>query len=272
MNKPHFDAAVKFGRHLIETGDLDPVYVALMALPLEQRVRTVLAYACLYHLGAAGYIGAAKGEDFWELLELAALNTKKDWPRGSERRHWRAKNALDSVEYFRSCYTKPEQVIYNWYNSARDSGFSEVAARVRRAPGFGPWIAFKVADLMERCLDMNINFNACTLGIYDEPRRGAALLLTGSVEEKITECDVNEVITALWEKLKHLDAPPLDDRPVNVQEIETVLCKYKSHVNGHYPLGKDTLEVYHALGDPRWGRPARLMRERLENTRNQWPR
>jgi hypothetical protein len=34
---------------------------------------------------------------------------------------------------------------------------------------------------------------------------------------------------------------------VNVQEIETIFCKYKSYVKGHYHVGKDIHEIREAL-------------------------
>jgi hypothetical protein len=69
----------------------------------------------------------------------------------------------------------------------------------------------------------------------------------------------------LPEHLGSLYAPPARDRLVNVQECETVLCKYKSHINGHYPPGKDTLEVLHGLKEARWDNPiTRRMVEVLE--------
>ncbi|GAG17632.1 unnamed protein product, partial [marine sediment metagenome] len=32
-----------------------------------------------------------------------------------------------------------------------------------------------------------------------------------------------------------------------LQEVETVLCKWKSHMNGCYPMGKDTREITEGL-------------------------
>jgi len=42
-------------------------------------------------------------------------------------------------------------------------------------------------------------------------------------------------------------APPGFDRAVDLPEIETVLCKWKAHCNGQYYLGKDSIEITHAL-------------------------
>jgi hypothetical protein len=38
-------------------------------------------------------------------------------------------------------------------------------------------------------------------------------------------------------------APPSGNRPVGVQEIETILCKHQSHSNGRYWVGKDIHEM-----------------------------
>ena len=132
--------------------------------------------------------------------------------------------------------------------------FAAVAAKVQQAPSFGPWIAFKVADLLERVLGYSIDFSDCAMGVYDEPRRSAALILTGDADAPITNEDLTRLMSQMLQK-QHLGkalAPPRRDRSVNVQEAETVLCKYKAHVNGHYPLGKDTREVLHGLRDERW--------------------
>src|SRR6185437_10528018 len=57
----------------------------------------------------------------------------------------------------------------------------------------------------------------------------------------------NQVVAHLARQFGDLLAPPWRDRPVNIQEIETVLCKWKSHLHGRYPVGKDTSEVKHGL-------------------------
>jgi hypothetical protein len=261
MNVRHFNAAVKFGAELIRSGDLDPVYFGLAALPEAQRFRTALAYFCLYHLGAAGKIGEAEGTKFWDGLEAAARNDDRRWPRGSERRHWRGKAAVDCAGWLRANYETPEQVIYSWYNRAHSNRFSFVSEEVKKTPAFGPWIGFKVADVMERCLGLKVDFADCNLGFYREPRAGAALLLTGDADARISNAELTGVVEAILDRIGPVKAPPDRKRRINVQEAETCLCKYKSHVNGHYPVGKDLREVRHALEG--WGAAADRMRKAL---------
>jgi len=119
-----------------------------------------------------------------------------------------------------------------------------------------------------------VDFSQFELGVYSEPRKGAGLILTGDQEEEITDADLKLVVQELQKKLGHHNAPPWlttrKPRKVNIQEIETVLCKYKSHVNGHYEPGKDTKEVYHGLQDPKFdcalvGRMRRAVLPLMEN-------
>lgn len=274
MNKQHFKDAVSFGRALIRTRDLDPVYVALAEAGLGERAlhRTLLAYFCLYHLGAAVYIGSFDSCEFWAALETAAINKDLAWPRGAERRHWRGAAAKGAVRWLRDNFEdNPSGVLYRWYNGAKATGraaptFTAVSAEVRRAASFGPWIAFKVADMMERVAKLPVDFSDCALGVYREPRAGAALLLTGNADCPIYDEELAEVVEALLcaPGLHRLHAPPHGDRYLNVQEAETILCKYKSYVNGRYPVGKDTREVLHALLDPRWMNKTGRMRFALE--------
>jgi hypothetical protein len=51
----------------------------------------------------------------------------------------------------------------------------------------------------------------------------------------------------LRKKLGHIPAPPRYERGLDVQEYETILCKWSSHMKGHYPLGNDIHEIKKGL-------------------------
>ena len=55
------------------------------------------------------------------------------------------------------------------------------------------------------------------------------------------------MVSVLVSQLKDLHAPPGRTRRIGIQEVETVLCKYKSHTHGRYAVGKDIEETYHSL-------------------------
>lgn len=248
-------SAKQFGLRLIETKDLDPVYCAIYGAKLPERVRNrlLLAYWCLYHLGAAAKI--AESRNFYETLYVAAKNAHLQWPRGSERRHWRGANALKSWEAIHARFKRPEQAVPFFAGEFGKRDFSSVSKRVRTIAGFGPWMAFKVADMLERVCYYPIDFSNCELGIYEEPRKGAALYLRAldskQVDNEIVRLAVERLRRQLQGDFGNPYAPPCYTRPINVQEVETVLCKWKAHVNGHYEVGKDIKELRHALSG--WG-------------------
>lgn len=135
--------------------------------------------------------------------------------------------------------------------------FSSVSARVQELRGFGPWIAFKVADMIDRLGMGAVDFDEAGVFMFKDPAK-AALILRGKQDGKdyihhgTKEQQgraIHEVVTYLVGVFDGLSAPPLYDRPIGLQEVETVLCKWKSHLNGHYPLGKDTCEINEGLVD-----------------------
>lgn len=261
-----------FGAHLLTSGDLDPVYVALnghdrVPWSSAQRERFLVAYWCLYHCGAASYLSDFEGTEFFDQLELAARNESPApnggrWPRGHERRHWRGGQAVSSLGELRQKYgSRPEGMVERIKDAG--SSFAAVSERVQEHRGFGPWIAFKVCDMLDRCLDHHIDFteDAAFSGIFKDPVESALQLWRvkmgmdrhAPMQPKDRRAVIHEVIEYLRSHFDHFghSAPPRGDRPLNVQEIETVLCKWKSHMNGHYPLNNDIIEIHEGLKG--WG-------------------
>lgn len=261
----------EFGDQLLRTQDLDPVYVAIASanLPTRTLSRLCLAYWCFYNLGVAARLAESRNaKHFWDQMGIAARNEgynrdgSRPWPRGAERRHFRGAQAIAAVTDLRASYGRSDAdaLIVELFDALAPT-FLTVTNRVKRLRGFGPWIAFKIADMGERVLGQPVDFSDCTLGIYKDPRQGAALARFGDWKFSITDRELEETVNehvAYWRK-KKAKAPPHGDRLVNVQEIETIFCKYKSHVKGHYPLGKDTIEVAHALEG--WGDLAQQLKK-----------
>jgi hypothetical protein len=73
------------------------------------------------------------------------------------------------------------------------------------------------------------------------------------------ELGISGVVPILERKFSSFTAPPRYDRPVGVQECETILCKWHSHLNGHYPVGKDSREILEHLRG--WGNLAESLQK-----------
>lgn len=282
-------SVTEFGTQLLRTGDLDPVYVAVHAAGLDeaQKARLCLAYWCFYHLGLAAKLAEIKQpKKFWDLMMLAAINEgePKPYPRGSERRHYRGAQAVASMTSLISLYGKHDaRVAVDGFIQPTSAGgrytYGSVAASAQKHRGFGEWIAFKIADMSERVLGYDTDFSDCHLGIYKDPRQGAAVAYldwqqpveNGMVHPSempehpwdyvISDGQLKLTVDHYVKVFKKFKAPGGNPRPVNVQEVETIFCKYKSHLKGHYPPGKDTREIGHGLDG--WGDLAQQLKAGL---------
>lgn len=226
---------VIFGEKLIQTQDLDPVYVLVSSCPelknKEKLRRWLLAYWSFYHMGTASWI--TDGEDnYWDRFMDAA--STKDHLRCPERRHYRGQNALKSVAYLH------ERGIDSLFSEIEiDASCSDVMKQTKKWVGFGPWIGFKIADMLERLQLARIAFNVDDVYLFDSPLEGAKRLRE-SVSATVNDSEVGPwAVEYLINKLGHLKAPPLFERNVSVQEVETVLCKWKSYTNNKYHIGED---------------------------------
>lgn len=263
-----------FGEHLIQSNDLDPVYVALTEMrnfcEEEQIKRWLVAYWCFYHCGFASWISEFGNGDYWKHFVIATQNKVLSpvggrWPRGKERRYWRGDVAVSAAVSLAGQYPTPHHMVDGFIPIHRVA-YSEMADLVQKHHLFGPWISFKVCDMLERVLEVPIDFDQASVFMFKDPTE-AALMLWGQKQKlpptatpKNRQNAIDSVVEYLKMRFRGFTAPPSNDRPIGLQEIETVLCKWKSHRNGHYPLYNDIDEITEALDE--WSphsKTARLM-------------
>ena len=248
----------EFGSDLIRTGDLDPIYIGLTSLKLDkgQLAKWLIAYWCFYHAGVACYMaelkdqGMAEDTYWYKMVQAAENNSDRDgvrWPRSAERRHFRGEKCVKAVQFLAK--KGPQDWIQELIRPlAGRNNLTEthIMERIQKWPLFGPWIAFKAADMLETCAGVPVTFSDNIGLIYKEPRE--ALDILGEANHHSP--------WYVWDDLRstfaQVDAPPLKRRKCGPQEVETILCKWKSHYRGHYRVGKDIAEVRHGL-DGGWG-------------------
>lgn len=246
----------EFGEHLLSTYDLDPLYAILAQAdwPESYLKRFLIGYWIFYSAGVAAHLAEFQGKAFYE---ECFIGDRDHWPRGHERRHMRGSAFVRTVGEL-SHFASPEHVVDAM---TRGRCFQDIAKHVQTFSGFGPWISWKIADMTERVLCRDVDFADCNLFMYRDPVKGAALLKFGDQHHPITADEVGEVVEMVLADFHGYLAPPYQDRPLNVQEVETILCKYKSHINGHYPLGTDTKDITEGLEG--WGEHAEQLKELL---------
>lgn len=268
-------AAVEFGRQLLASGDLDPVYPALISAipdPLQLR-RWLVAYWCFYSTGLACYASEKSGWSFWDDAAFpAAVNEVRSpigqrWPRGHERRHARGVAGLRMVKHLRERYGAHPEEMVDWVAGGAPR-YEVVSDRVQDHVLFGPWIAFKVADMLERVCQVPVDFTEAIVFMFKEPATSAVELWEEELAPVVNDLTptrsdkIKASVTYLQEHFAGEMAPPAGDRPVALQELETILCKWKSHRHGHYPLYNDLRELHESCRQ--WGRVSPTARRFLE--------
>lgn len=248
---------ISFGRHLFKSGDLDPIYLGLQQVEFDSRqlARWLIAYWTFYNAGFACYASAFEGSAFWCVLEIAAENTTltpfgKRWPRGAERRHFRARAAIEAVQALKARYgVKPEDMLEMLCTGSLAVG--EVIKRALDHVGFGPWIGFKIADMLDAVwVPGQILQNDLSLFLYDTPRQSIDECYANDVLERLPRPNMDRYEYAMsWLEVQLRDCrvPHKPKSPPDWFSLETVWCKHLSHKHGFYHLYKDTDEIAHGL-------------------------
>lgn len=184
MNLPPLGTAegfISFGRALIETEDLDPLYVgvAKATLDYDELAAFLVTYWCFYNAGFAAHsideLTFNGGLGYWMLLDVAASG--RETARAAERRHFRGDKATQAIRALWGAYPDgPKGMLATCVGAGGAATFREVSARVQKWPMFGPWIAFKAADMIDRCGYASVDDTGCSLALYDAPEKGALLL------------------------------------------------------------------------------------------------
>jgi hypothetical protein len=230
----------EFAADLFWSYDLDPEYpaAAYTIQDDDMRKRFVLGYGYFYHLGCAAAVAEQPSHKFFKACRKGV---EAKWPRGRQHRHWRgiqAHKTLDGLELYRT----PEKVIDTMLSYKT---FPQADKAMAAFPFFGPGTRWKMADMGERILQLPIKFpvEGSSYGIFKGtigPRTGASFILTGDSKNDITDEQLNSLIYKMMGEFKNMRVPPYQDRAPNIQEIETLFCKYKAHCYGGYPLGDDS--------------------------------
>jgi hypothetical protein len=111
-------------------------------------------------------------------------------------------------------------------------------------------------------LGRQIDSTDCHTLFFGEPQKGAEL-----AAQALGLKSPLDAILHVQKALSGLAAPPDHKRKPNLQEVETVMCKWKAHLNGHYEIGKDTQEIAHALKSYSCTTSNKLLKSLQENTR-----
>lgn len=225
-----------FSYRLITTQDLDPDYLFLREIlngePLFNKITWLQHKVFIYDTAS----------EYNHLMRNVPLDSLRYGAERNKNRNRTYKQLPIFLEKFK-LEDMPKE-------------YTEARRYLKEFPGMGDWASWKFCDLLERVADVEIDFSKVDFReAYDFPLRGLCRV-NGQTDDFVATLKKNDDLYhhyiynaqhILGTDVMELEPPPKKGRTVNIQEIETCLCKYHSYLSGHYTIGKDTLHLYHRL-------------------------
>jgi hypothetical protein len=209
-----------FVNEKLKIDDVEPMYTAITRarLPLVTRQKLCFAEGLADHLGLAARM--AEEKDFWRAAHAYVAQGQ----RGGARRHFRGKVAKAALKIMERRFPDLGKFF-----SSMPNDFYEARRFIMDQPQFGPFSAFKIADMAERTCEVPVDFSRVRLSDFAKfPKRGAGL--AADYIDNTPEGVYALMLHHPWVR----KAPPHYDRPLNAQEIETMFCNY-GHSKWHPP-------------------------------------
>jgi len=237
---------LKFSHKMLETKDIDPVYPVLQELNKglmmdEQEFWLSFLYVAWYNLpvGLTAYTKCPEPD----LRILPKIDWS--WPTGIERRANRGGKVVFHIEsYLKTVAEYGDQYVFY----TKDLDFSKQAdpeqnwriinTRLQTLHLNGRWAAYKHCEILRRVHGLPILAPDMGNAFSSGPRQGLALFY-GEVEGNSPAA-----IELLDEQALDLQARMAKwGVEVDIEELETLMCNWKSLVNGKYYIGHDIDEL-----------------------------
>lgn len=242
----------KFGRHLIASSDIDPIYPVLKKLHAaqgmdeEQALWHSFLYVAWYHL-PVGHAVFGHWPDRKAMLKKNKTWVREatTWPTGIERRSNRGGKVFTHIEAFRAA--TDHLPLSNWFRngfihaptlSKRHTNWHMINERLQAVWGNGRWAAYKHCEVLRRVHDFPVEAPDMGHRFSSGPRKGLAELygpLEGQSEAIVAVLDAQG--RDLQERLERRGLV------VDVEELETILCNFHSLLKGRYYVGHDIDEM-----------------------------
>lgn len=213
----------EFAVKIFDIEDADPGYMMLgrAPIPLEQKQRFMVAWCAYYNPGIAAAASEHTGKAFWQYLERVYVGAK----RASERRHFRGDAGRNALKAWQVMFPRPESMI----TYMQGKSYLAVRDRAKKVVQIGDYFVWKFADVQERVFRVPCYFEPKAAGLSPKvPQQGAKLI------------NPDQTVAYTYEQIadymnqRGMRSPPWNDRPMNMQEAETVCCVYKQYRNGKW--------------------------------------
>ena len=226
----------RFAKTLFKMEDADPGYMMLARanIPTEQKQRFMTGWVTFYNPGIAAAASEKEGAAFWQYL----LDNYKTAKRASERRHFRGAQGMTALNGWRRQFKDPA-LMTTWMQG---KDYFEVARQGKAVARVGAYFVWKYADVQERVFRIPCHFPPEAAKYSPKvPQQGAKL-----IDPKATVLETYDMIADYLNGLGY-KSPPWYDRPLNMQEAETVCCVFKQYKHGKWAPGTRTAKATNSL-------------------------
>lgn len=246
---------VRFGRHLIRSMDIDPVYPVLVKLhdqmDTEESYWHSLLYVGWYHLPVAhsAWLRWPRPRDKRMYTNRKWMEQASKWPTGIERRSNRGGKVFQHLEAF--CKATDHVSLEQWFRTGmvkaptlakRHQNWRVLNERLQAIWGNGRWAAYKHCEILRRVHGLPVEAPDMGHRHSSGPREGLETLygpLEGQGEAVIAVLDARG--RDLQKRLKEAGLR------ADIEELETILCNWKSLLKGKYYVGHDIDEMQEQL-------------------------
>lgn len=241
----------RFGRHLIASSDVDPIYPVLKELHTardldeDEALWHSFLYVAWYHM-PVGHAVYDLAPNPCKLSSKSMMRVGAHmWPTGIERRSNRGGKVFQHIEAF--CKATTDSTLSEWFREGffiaptlldRHANWHVVNERLQSIWGNGRWAAYKHCEVLRRVHNLSVEAPDMGHRFSSGPRKGLAELygpLEGQSEAIVAVLDAQG--RDLQERLLGRGVE------VDVEELETILCNFHSMLKGRYYVGHDIDEM-----------------------------
>lgn len=204
----------QFTREKLRARDIEPRATAVWRLDLGQSTvrRFVFAQSLFDHAGLSAMIAERPSKAFWEACAAAFKSGK----RGGSRVRFRGEKAWAAMAEIQRRYPRIEAFF-----DELSGDFHSAAKVVKSLPQYGSWSAYMMLDQAERLCKRPIDFSRVRVADMTGLAVHGAQLAADHLKTT-PDALLEKLLKTKWPSL----ATPMEDRPLNQQEFETLFCDY----------------------------------------------
>lgn len=232
---------------MVEVNEMDPVYPVLkeigrlLDLDEEQLNWLIHVYVAYYDMGSALRCFESNPEPRVPQTPILGLFCATE--RRGHRDQYRFRSHFESVVSIAENNGGLARWIKRYLTADPEGSWKQICLALETIHGNGRWAAYKIAEMLQKVIDLPIQAPDMGHANSTGPRDGLAYLYDDLPEGNRAD-DIAKLDSISGDLIKRMSDKGL---AVKIEEVETALCGLKSLINGHYYIGADIDKMQESL-------------------------